>query len=79
MPCSSRRCRASLPQAVVLPEPWRPAIRITVGPGLAKRQVAARPAHQLGELLGDDLHHLLAGVERVEHLLAERALLHRRR
>ncbi len=27
--------RASLPEAVVLPEPWRPAIRITVGGRLA--------------------------------------------
>src|SRR3954451_11128399 len=42
MPCSSLRWRASLPQAVVLPEPWRPATRITVGPGLANTR--SRPA-----------------------------------
>ena len=49
------------------------------GPVGRKRQVAARLAHQAGELLVDELHDLLAGVERLEHLGAERALLHRRR
>src|SRR4051812_41862836 len=43
MPCSSLRWRASLPQAVVLPEPWRPAIRITVGPGLANAKSRPDP------------------------------------
>src|SRR4051812_19228885 len=42
MPCSSRRCRASFPVAVVLPEPCRPAIRITVGGLLANTR--SRPA-----------------------------------
>ena len=68
-----------MPAAVVLPEPCRPAIRITVGPGLGERQVAAAAAHQLGELVGDDLHDLLARVERREHVLPERPLLHRGR
>ena len=31
LPCSFFSRRASLAQAVVLPDPWRPAIRITVG------------------------------------------------
>ena len=42
-PCPARcRQRASLAQAVVLPEPCRPAIRITVGPAEAKAR--SRPA-----------------------------------
>ena len=36
-------------------------------------------AHQLGELLVDDLDHLLAGVELLAHLDAQAALLHGRR
>src|SRR5215207_3498875 len=44
-------------------------------PGLGEGQIAAGAAHELGELLGDDLHHLLARVERLEHLLAGGALL----
>jgi hypothetical protein len=35
-------------------------------------------AHQRRELLVDQLHDLLSGVQRLEHLGAERALLHRR-
>jgi hypothetical protein len=41
-------------------------------------QLAARAAHQLGQLVGHDLHDLLARVERLEHVLAERPLLYRR-
>ena len=33
------------------------------------------PPHQLGELLGDDLHHLLAGVELADDLRPQTALL----
>ena len=40
-------------------------------------EVAAGAAHQLGQLLVDELHDLLARVQRLEHLGAERALLHR--
>jgi hypothetical protein len=39
---------------------------------------ARRAAHQLGELLVDDLDHLLAGVERPQHVGAQAALLDRR-
>jgi hypothetical protein len=38
-------------------------------------EVAPRSAHQLRELVVDELHHLLAGVERVEDVGPERALL----
>ena len=38
--------RASLAQAVVLPEPCRPAIRITVGPLGGEGELAAGAAHQ---------------------------------
>ena len=42
LPCS-RRCRASLPASVVLPEPCRPASMITVGGCLAKFSRRASP------------------------------------
>ena len=64
--------------AVVLPEPCRPAIRITVG-GRGENVMPGRgAAHQRGQLLVDDLDDLLAGVELLWHLDAERALLDRR-
>ena len=63
-------------QAVVLPEPCRPAIRITVGP-LEASQLRPRSAHQAGQLLVDDFHHLLAGVEALHHLGAQAALFQR--
>ena len=37
-------------------------------------EVAARAAHQRGELLVDDLHDLLAGIEALQHALADAAL-----
>jgi hypothetical protein len=46
-------------------------------PRLRRDEVAAAPAHQRGELVADDLHDLLAGVERLEDVLPERALLDR--
>ena len=64
-------------QAVVLPEPCRPAIRITVGPLEDEGQLAAGAAHQPGQLLVDDLHHLLAGIEALQHLGTQAALLQR--
>ncbi len=40
-------------------------------------QVATGAAHQSGQLLVDDLHHLLARIEAFQHLGAEAALLQR--
>ena len=40
-------------------------------------KLARGAAHQLGQLVGDDLHHLLAGVELADHVGAERPLLDR--
>ena len=60
-------------EVVVLPEPWRPAIRITVG-GFPKARRESPRAHQRGQLLVHDLHHLLARVESLQDLLAARAL-----
>ena len=64
--------------AVVLPEPCRPAIRITVGGRGENVMPVDGAAHQRGELLVDDLDDLLAGVELRRDLGAERALLDRR-
>ena len=61
-----------------MPEPCRPAIRITVGPLEAKASSRPVPPISVGQLLVDDLDHLLAGVEAVQHLGAEAALLQRR-
>ena len=41
-------------------------------------ELAPGPAHQPGQLLVDDLDHLLARVEALQHLGAEAALLQRR-
>ena len=65
-----------MPAAVVLPEPWRPQSRITVGGLDAKVSFVPRRAEQLGELLVDDLHDLLARRQAREHLLADGALAH---
>ena len=43
----------------------------------AERELRVRRAHQLGQLLVDDLHDLLAGLEALQHVLPERALAHR--
>ena len=40
-------------------------------------EAATGPAHQRGQLLVDDLHDLLAGIEAFEHVGAEAALLQR--
>ncbi len=42
-------------------------------------EIATRAAHQRGQLLVDDLDHLLAGIEAAEHVGAEAALLDRGR
>ena len=64
--------RPSLPVVVVLPEPCRPHIISTVDfvRALEVERVVDR-AHQVDELLIDDADDLLAGVERLEHLLAD--------
>ena len=41
-----------------------------------ERELRARGSEQLGQLLVDDLHDLLAGCQAREHLLADRALAH---
>ena len=42
-----------------------------------ERQLAGRAAHQLGQLVGDDLDDLLAGIQLADHVGAEGALLDR--
>ena len=69
---------ASFAQAVVLPEPCRPAIRITVGPLGAKTRSRPGAAHQRGELVVDGLDHRLARVERLRDLLPGEPLPERR-
>ncbi len=61
--------------AVVLPDPCRPAIRITVGGRGEKLSSPRLATHQVGELVVDDLHDLLAGVELADQLRAQAALL----
>ena len=63
---------------VVLPEPWRPASRITVGGRLANASLRIAAAHERGQLLVDDAHDLLPGREALRHVRAERALAHAR-
>ena len=41
-----------------------------------ERELGGVGAEELGELVVDDLHHLLAGREALQHLLAERPLAH---
>ena len=54
--------RASLPQVVVLPEPWRPqSIRITVGGRFLEPDRGVDRPHQLDQLVVDDLDDLLLG------------------
>ena len=60
---------------VVLPEPCRPAIRITAGGTVAEIERHVGRAHQSGELVVHHADHRLAGGEAADHLLAERALL----
>ena len=70
---------ASLPQVVVLPLPCRPDIMMTVGPGLTcmigsagtgapvSGSIFGGLAQQLDQLVVDDLDHLLAGLDGLEH------------
>ena len=73
---SLRSSSASLAAAVVLPEPCRPASRITVGGRPANASLRVARAHQRRQLLVDDLHDLLAWRQALGHVLAERPLAH---
>ena len=57
---SFRSNSASFAAAVVLPEPWSPASRITVGGRPVKTSLRAARPHQRRQLVVDDLHDLLA-------------------
>ena len=72
---SLRSLSASFADVVVLPEPWRPASRITVG-GLPNASRESPEPISVRQLLVDDLHDLLAGVEALQDVLAGRALPH---
>lgn len=61
---------------VVLPAPWRPASMMTVGGCLANAIVRVCPPRMPDELLVDDLHDLLRGVQRLADLGPQRALTH---
>ena len=63
--------RPSLPQVVVLPEPCRPHIISTVTSSVPEVERVIDRAHQVDQFLIDDADDLLAGVERLEHLLAD--------
>jgi len=71
LPCL-RSHKASLPASVVLPEPCRPASRITVGGTLLNRSRLASAAEDLDQFLVDDLDDLLGRVERLQDVGAER-------
>ena len=73
--CPSLRSRtASLAAVVVLPEPCRPTSIRTVG--LARRASSwwRSPAEDVDQLVVDDLDDLLAGLDPVEHVGADRLL-----
>ena len=71
-----RRSSASFAAAVVLPEPWSPASRITVGGLLANASFESPLPMSVGQLVVDDLDDLLAGREALRHVGAERARPH---
>ena len=58
---------------VVFPEPWRPTSIRTDGLRVEAEPMPL-PAEHRDELVVDDLDDLLAGVDPVEHVGAERAL-----
>ena len=66
---------ASLPQVVVLPEPCRPHISTTAGVPSILQLAGVLAAERRGELVADDLDHLLGRRQALEHLLAECLLL----
>ena len=62
---------ASLPLVVVLPEPCRPAMRMTVGGCEANLKRAVSLPRSVDQLVADDLDDLLGGRERGEHFGAD--------
>ena len=68
--------RASLAADVVLPEPWRPDERHDRRASRRAGTSGRRRRQDRGQLLVDDLDDLLAGVEALEDLGADRALAH---
>ena len=71
----SFRCLASLATVVVLPAPCRPAIRIDRRRRHVEVEVAGLRAHHRGQLVAHDLDQRLAGRQRLQHFLADRAHL----
>ena len=64
---------ASLPLVVVLPEPCRPAIRITEGGTTCQVQLARHAlAQHVGQAVVDDLDHLIGGLHRLDDRFARR-------
>ena len=76
--CCSRSLswRAILAAVVVLPEPCRPAIRMTAAAGRRGGGRVSSRAQDRHELVVDDLHDHLAGRDAAQHLLADGALAH---
>ena len=63
--------RASLAAVVVLPEPCRPAIMITVGGLVAVLSPTTSPPPSMSDqAIVDDLHHLIGGADRADHRFA---------
>ena len=62
---------------VVLPEPCRPAIRITAGGATARSSPAFASAHQARQFAVHDADQRLPRREAADHLLAERLRAHR--
>ena len=73
---SLRSISASLAAAVVLPEPWRPASRITVGPRGAKASRESPPPIIAVSSSWTIFTTCWPGRQALRHVLADRALLH---
>ena len=63
---------ASLPLVVVLPEPCRPAMRMTVGGCEANLKRAVSRPSKVDQLVANDLNDLLGGRERGKHFSSQR-------
>ena len=75
LPSSVRRL-AILAVVVVLPEPCRPTIMMATGAGALRSIGCARRAERRDKLVVHDLDDHLAGRDRLDHVDADRALLH---